>query len=204
MWLCKSRISWYLLLRTPPPYTHTTTTLLTLTAVESLDASVISRLPFRPTKAGTRIKTSVIVRNTSQCWKKTKATTSVCDADQSNAVASKGSGFPPRHLLYRCLLCTWGQMLPWAGCILGVKEAVFSLQYSFWSHAQQSTILTGKELSSWGQQKILESHKLKCAFSISQEQHEKWLGFTSQMKYSTLSILCTDTRYRNAYCYRES
>lgn len=40
-----------------------------LTAVDSLDASVISRFPFSPTRAGTKINTSEISLNTSQCWK---------------------------------------------------------------------------------------------------------------------------------------
>lgn len=40
-----------------------------LTAVDSLDASVISRFPFSPTRAGTRINTSESSSNTSQCWK---------------------------------------------------------------------------------------------------------------------------------------
>lgn len=39
-----------------------------LTAVESRAARVISRFPLRPTRAGTRMKTSVITLNTSQCW----------------------------------------------------------------------------------------------------------------------------------------
>lgn len=43
-----------------------------LTAVDSLDASVISRFPFSPTSAGTKIKTSEISLNTSQCWKRTQ------------------------------------------------------------------------------------------------------------------------------------
>lgn len=38
-----------------------------LTAVDSLDANVISRFPFSPTRAGTKIKTSEISLNTSQC-----------------------------------------------------------------------------------------------------------------------------------------
>ena len=43
-----------------------------LTAVESLDAKVISRLPFKPTRAGMRINISVIVLNTIQCYGKGK------------------------------------------------------------------------------------------------------------------------------------
>lgn len=39
-----------------------------LTAVDSLDARVISRLPFMPNTAGTRMKISVTSRNTSQFW----------------------------------------------------------------------------------------------------------------------------------------
>lgn len=38
-----------------------------LTAVDSLDANVISRFPFSPTSAGTKINTSEISLNTSQC-----------------------------------------------------------------------------------------------------------------------------------------
>ncbi|MEQ2246447.1 hypothetical protein ILYODFUR_038523 [Ilyodon furcidens] len=38
-----------------------------LTAVDSLDASVISRFLFSPTRAGTKINTSEISWNTSQC-----------------------------------------------------------------------------------------------------------------------------------------
>lgn len=41
----------------------------TLTAVESLDARVISRFPFSPSRAGTRMKTSVTFWKTSQCCK---------------------------------------------------------------------------------------------------------------------------------------
>ena len=37
--------------------------------MESLDASVISRFPLRPSSAGTRMKTSVTFWNTSQCYK---------------------------------------------------------------------------------------------------------------------------------------
>lgn len=37
--------------------------------VDSRDASVISRLPFRPNKAGTNMNTSDTTRNTSQCCK---------------------------------------------------------------------------------------------------------------------------------------
>ena len=37
------------------------------TWVESLDAKVISRLPLRPSKAGTRIKSSLTVSKTGQC-----------------------------------------------------------------------------------------------------------------------------------------
>lgn len=40
-----------------------------LTAVESLEASVISRLPLSPSRAGTRMKTSDTSVNTVQCWK---------------------------------------------------------------------------------------------------------------------------------------
>lgn len=40
-----------------------------LTAVESLDAKVISRLPFKPIRAGIRINISLIFINTFQCWK---------------------------------------------------------------------------------------------------------------------------------------
>lgn len=40
-----------------------------LTAVESLEARVISRFPFMPNTAGTRMKISVISWNTSQFWK---------------------------------------------------------------------------------------------------------------------------------------
>lgn len=39
-----------------------------LTAVDSLDARVISRLPFRPSRAGTRMKISVMYLKASQCW----------------------------------------------------------------------------------------------------------------------------------------
>lgn len=38
-----------------------------LTAVDSLEASVISRFPFKPRRAGTRIKTSFTSENTFQC-----------------------------------------------------------------------------------------------------------------------------------------
>lgn len=40
-----------------------------LTAVDSLEARVISRLPLRPSRAGTRMKTSVTSLNTDQCCK---------------------------------------------------------------------------------------------------------------------------------------
>lgn len=40
-----------------------------LTAVDSLEASVISRLPLRPSSAGTRMNTSVTSLNTGQCCK---------------------------------------------------------------------------------------------------------------------------------------
>lgn len=40
----------------------------TLTAVDSLDARVISRFPFSPSSAGTRMKTSVTFWKTSQCY----------------------------------------------------------------------------------------------------------------------------------------
>lgn len=39
-----------------------------LTAVDSRDANVISKLPFKPSSAGTKMKTSVIFLNTSQCY----------------------------------------------------------------------------------------------------------------------------------------
>lgn len=39
-----------------------------LTAVDSRDAKVISKLPFKPSNAGTKMKTSVMFRNTSQCY----------------------------------------------------------------------------------------------------------------------------------------
>lgn len=38
-----------------------------LTAVDSLAARVISKLPFNPTNAGTRINISVMTLKTSQC-----------------------------------------------------------------------------------------------------------------------------------------
>ena len=38
-----------------------------LAAVERREASVISRLPFRPSRAGTRMKISEISTNTGQC-----------------------------------------------------------------------------------------------------------------------------------------
>ena len=38
-----------------------------LTAVDSLDANVISRLPFRPSKAGTNMNNSDSSSNTLQC-----------------------------------------------------------------------------------------------------------------------------------------
>lgn len=41
----------------------------TLTAVDSLDARVISRFPLSPSSAGTRMKTSVTFWKTSQCYK---------------------------------------------------------------------------------------------------------------------------------------
>lgn len=41
----------------------------TLTAVDSLEARVISRFPLSPSRAGTRMKTSVTFWNTSQCYK---------------------------------------------------------------------------------------------------------------------------------------
>lgn len=43
-----------------------------LTAVDNLDANVISKFPLRPRSAGTKMKTSVTFLNTSQCCKKTK------------------------------------------------------------------------------------------------------------------------------------
>ena len=39
-----------------------------LTAVESRDASVISRFPFRPTRGGTNVNRSLTSINTGQCW----------------------------------------------------------------------------------------------------------------------------------------
>lgn len=44
-----------------------------LTAVDSLEASVISRLPLRPSSAGTRMNTSVTFLNTGQCCKDVQA-----------------------------------------------------------------------------------------------------------------------------------
>lgn len=41
-----------------------------LTAVDNLDANVISKFPLRPSSAGTKMKTSVTFLNTSQCCKK--------------------------------------------------------------------------------------------------------------------------------------
>lgn len=41
----------------------------TLTAVDSLDARVISKFPLSPSSAGTRMKTSVTFWKTSQCYK---------------------------------------------------------------------------------------------------------------------------------------
>lgn len=43
-----------------------------LTAVDSLDANVISKFPLRPSSAGTKMKTSVTFLNTSQCCKRKK------------------------------------------------------------------------------------------------------------------------------------
>ena len=43
-----------------------------ITWVESRDAKVISRFPFRPKSAGTRINISLIVSKTSQCWTMSK------------------------------------------------------------------------------------------------------------------------------------
>lgn len=40
-----------------------------ITAVERRAARVISKFPFSPTSAGTRMNTSVITLKTSQCWK---------------------------------------------------------------------------------------------------------------------------------------
>ena len=39
-----------------------------LTAVERREARVISRLPFRPSRAGTRMNISLMLLYTSQCW----------------------------------------------------------------------------------------------------------------------------------------
>lgn len=41
-----------------------------LTDVESRDASVISRFPFRPTRGGTNVSRSLTSLNTGQCWKR--------------------------------------------------------------------------------------------------------------------------------------
>ena len=43
-----------------------------LTAVDSRDASVISRLPFSPSRAGTRINNSPTLVYTSQCCRETR------------------------------------------------------------------------------------------------------------------------------------
>lgn len=45
-----------------------TGTQMLLTAVDNLDASVISRFPFRPTKEGTKVRRSCTSVNTGQCW----------------------------------------------------------------------------------------------------------------------------------------
>lgn len=50
----------------PLPYLPTART---LTAVDSLDARVISKFPLSPSSAGTRMKTSVTFWKTSQCYK---------------------------------------------------------------------------------------------------------------------------------------
>lgn len=50
----------------PPPLLPTART---LTAVDSLDARVISKFPLSPSSAGTRMKTSVTFWKTSQCYK---------------------------------------------------------------------------------------------------------------------------------------
>ncbi len=56
--------------KTSPTQTHTLTQTHTyLTAVESLEASVISRLPLSPSSAGTRMKTSDTSVKTVQCCK---------------------------------------------------------------------------------------------------------------------------------------
>lgn len=40
----------------------------TFTCVDNLDASVISKLPFKPRREGTNMKISETFVNTSQCW----------------------------------------------------------------------------------------------------------------------------------------
>ena len=45
--------------------------ILELTAVESLEARVISKLPFRPSRAGTKMKISLISMYTGQCYNMT-------------------------------------------------------------------------------------------------------------------------------------
>lgn len=45
-----------------------------LTAVDSLEAKVISRFPLRPSRAGTRMKISVMYWNASQCCRHQKVT----------------------------------------------------------------------------------------------------------------------------------
>lgn len=55
------------------------------------------------------------------------------------------------------ILCTWGAdaaLMHFVVCILGVKEGIFILQYSFSPHAQQSTTLTGKDFSFWGNRRF--------------------------------------------------
>ena len=50
---------------------------VSLTAVDSLEARVISRFPLSPTRAGTKMNTSVICWNTSQCWSHTHTHTRI-------------------------------------------------------------------------------------------------------------------------------
>lgn len=71
-----------------------------------------------------------------------KAMASVCGAAQPRAA---GSCLTPS----RCPVHTGADAarMHFMFCILGRKEGIFSLQYSFSSHAQQSTTLKRKELS---------------------------------------------------------
>jgi len=64
-----------------------------LTAVDSLDAKVISKFPLRPRRAGTKIKTSVTFLNTSQCYLKDtvrkKKSIEECPLDHLKSSAKK-------------------------------------------------------------------------------------------------------------------